>query len=161
MLKVNLIGRLGRDAGVYETSNGSKFVAFTIAVNTKNLGKDVTYWIDIRSFNQNHMRLAQYLKKGKLVQVGGDYNCVINTDKTGVARIANNVNADYISFLNLGNGVKNDEHASTTNDEPQVVQKADADEDAIVMNTPSTTSQVPVSVGAGVSATGETDDLPF
>ena len=164
MLKVNLLGRLGRDAGIYETANGNKFVAFTLAVNTKNLGKDVTYWVDVRSFNQNHIKLVKYLTKGKLLQVGGDYNCNITTDKIGVARISHNVNADYIAFMNLSSPNKSEENATTSaatpNDEPQTHVAAANIEDTIVMNSPTPTPEL-VPVPVGVATSDASDDLPF
>jgi single-strand DNA-binding protein len=136
-------------------------VAFTVAVNTKNLGKDVTYWIDIRSFNQNHIRLASYLTKGKLLYIGGDYNAVITTDKTGVARISHNVNADFINFANLGGASKTDE--STTSASTHTPSSKTSDEDSIVMNTTPLTPPVQemVPVGVGVGASTSEDDLPF
>lgn len=165
MFKVNLMGRLGRNAGVYETSNGNKFVAFTVAVNTKNLGKDVTYWVDVRSFNQHHIRLAQYLTKGKMVQVGGDYNSSITTDKVGVARISHNINADFIMFMNLVSPNKNEDNNTSSSHDTEVSTRATStnDENLIVMNTPPLAPPVQemVPVGVGVGASSNDDDLPF
>ena len=49
MFKVQVMGRLGKDAVIYESSTtGTKFLTFTLAVNTKNLNEDKTYWIDVR-----------------------------------------------------------------------------------------------------------------
>lgn len=164
MFKVNLLGRLGRNAGLFETANGGKFVAFTVAVNTKNLGKDITYWVDVRSFNPNHIKIMSYLTKGKLIQIGGDYNAMITTDKAGVARISHNINADYINFINLGSSNKNDDGTTTstiTNDDIKSEVSVNVNkttEETIVMNTPPVQEMVPVTVGA---ATTTSDDLPF
>ena len=166
MFKAQVLGRLGRDAAVYESANGTQFLAFTLAVNTRNMGKDVTYWIDVRSFNPNHIKLKQYLQKGKILQIGGDINATIDTDKAGVVRINHTLFADYINFVNLG-GSKEGNRATTT-----TATLADADETEVTMgNTPQhTVSQVasesetvvtptPVPVMAGAS--GQGDDLPF
>lgn len=175
MFKTQFLGRLGRNAQVFESANGVKFVGFTVAVNTRNQGKDVTYWIDVRSFNPNHVRLSQYLTKGKIVQIGGDINTGMMTDKLGVVRITHNVIADYITFINLGNGNKSDRE-ETTNDSNEIHEAtapqtdnivetkpkvAKSDDDGITMgNTPSVPQPVAEAVGVGAGSDDD-DELPF
>lgn len=166
MFKAQVLGRLGRDAAVYETANGGKFIAFTLAVNTRNLGKEATYWIDVRSFNPNHLNLCKYLTKGKLLQVGGNYNCGTVTDKSGVVRITHSILADYLDFINLGSGSNNSNKGESTNqvtesDVTTTVPPSTSEEPEIVMNTPTpvvSEESIPVTVNSGVS---ESDDLPF
>lgn len=177
MFKVQVLGRLGRDAQIYESANGTQFVAFTIAVNTKNQGNETTYWLDVRSFNKNHLKLVQYLKKGKIVHVGGNFNCGTATDKLGIVRVNYNIIADYIEFVNLGNGVNNTKNGNSnttaapndivnqvydTSHDVQVRQTTnDADEDSIVMNNSvSTVEKVAVAVPVTAGATDD-EELPF
>lgn len=181
MFKVQTLGRLGRDAQIYEAANGTQFIAFTIAVNTRNQGNETTYWIDVRSFNKNHLKLAQYLKKGKIVQVGGNFNCGTATDKLGIVRVNYNIVADYIEFVNLGTGTNNTKSGnSDTTAAPSEISnqifdnshgvqtsqtKTSVDEDSIVMNSASvqTVEKVAVSVPSMASGARATDDeeLPF
>lgn len=177
MFKVQTLGRLGRDAQIYEAANGTQFIAFTIAVNTRNQGNETTYWIDVRSFNKNHLKLAQYLKKGKIVQVGGNFNCGTATDKLGIVRVNYNIVADYIEFVNLGTGTNNTKssNSDTTATPNDIVNQAydtshdvqvrqttnDADEDSIVMNNSvSTVEKVAVAVPVTAGATDD-EELPF
>lgn len=179
MFKVQILGRLGRDAQIYESANGTQFVAFTIAVNTKNQGNETTYWLDVRTFNKNHLKLVQYLKKGKIVHVGGNFNCGTATDKLGIVRVNYNIIADYIEFVNLGTGVNNTKNGNTTTtaapddnivsqvfaDTSQDVQVRqttnNSDEDSIVMNSPvSTVEKVTVTVPVTAGATDD-EELPF
>jgi single stranded DNA-binding protein len=161
MFKGQILGRLGRDAAVYESANGTQFLAFTLAVNTRNMGKDVTYWVDVRSFHPNHVKLKQYLQKGKIIQVGGDLNATIETDKVGVVRLNQTLFADYINFINLGNSGK-DNNRSTSQGEVVTPQVSD---DEITMG--NTQSQVNPQVEGEISSPvpvmsgGDSDDLPF
>lgn len=161
MFKAQILGRLGRDAAVYESANGTQFLAFTVAVNTRNMGKDVTYWVDVRSFHPNHVKLKQYLQKGKIIQVGGDLNATIETDKVGVVRLNQTLFADYINFINLGNSGK-DNNRSTSESDVVTPQVGD---DEITMG--NTQSQVKPQVGEEISSPvpvmsgGGSDDLPF
>ena len=164
MFKAQVLGRLGRDAAIYETANGGKFIAFTLAVNTRNLGKDTTYWIDVRSFNSSHLNLCKYLTKGKVLQVGGNYNCGTVTDKAGTVRITHSILADYVDFINLGsgsNGNSRSENVAQVAEDVATVPPSTSEEPEIVMNTPTPTvseEAVPVMVGA---STTTSDDLPF
>lgn len=161
MFKGQILGRLGRDAAVYESANGTQFLAFTVAVNTRNMGKDVTYWVDVRSFHPNHVKLKQYLQKGKIIQVGGDLNATIETDKVGVVRLNQTLFADYINFINLGNSGK-DNNRSTSQSDAVAPQEGD---DEITMG--NTQSQVKPQVEEEISSPvpvmsgGGSDDLPF
>ena len=159
MFKAQVIGRLGKDASIYESSTtGVKFLTFTLAVNTKNGSDDKTYWIDVRSFNPNHLKLVSYLTKGKALSIGGDFNTGTMTDKSGTVRITHNMVCDYINFVNIG-GNNGNKSENTNTQTPQVSTTVSPDEEISM-------GKVPVSVGAPtpvpVPATNDEDDeLPF
>lgn len=169
MFKITIIGRLGRDAKVYETANGVKFVAMSVAVNTKNMGNDETYWVDVRSFNQNHIKLAKYLTKGKIIHAGGDFNTGTAIDKTKKVIVTHSLLADFIGFINLGGSFNKTDQQETDNqdsikektDIPSQVSTHITDEDTIVMNSvkPSEEKE-PVMVGVGTSEDDD-NELPF
>lgn len=160
MFKAQVIGRLGKDASIYESSTtGVKFLTFTLAVNTKNGGDDKTYWIDVRSFNPNHLKLVSYLTKGKALSIGGDFNTGTMTDKSGTVRITHNMVCDYINFVNIGgnNGNKSENTSSNT----QTTQASTT----VVPDEEISMGKVPVSVGAPTPTpapeANDSDELPF
>ena len=168
MFKVQILGRLGKDATIYESSStGVKFITFTLAVNTKNLNEDKTYWIDVRSFNPNHLKLKNYLTKGKVLMVGGDFNTGTITDKSGTVRITHSVTCDYISFANIG--TKTDANSSkqtVKHEEEQHSNRSEVDEDNISMGivpvTENLTENIETNGSTENTYSGDIDnELPF
>lgn len=184
MFKAQILGRLGRDAQIFKSANGSEFLTFTLAVNTRNQGSDITYWVDVRSFNPNHLKLHKYLTKGKILQVGGDLNTAMTTDKLGVVRVNHNILSDYITFVNLGskNGEKTADNSSQASEIPNndissqaseipinnisshavathnETKSMNTDEDNIVMNSPVANQ---VHVASTVGSADDDTELPF
>lgn len=160
MLKVQTMGRLAKDAAIYESSTtGTKFLSFTLAVNTKSFNEEKTYWVDVRSFNPNHLKLQKYLTKGKALMVGGDFNTGTMTDKAGTVRITHTVIADFINFANIGGNPKNT--GETTEDEATVTtttHRNTSDDEVSMGSIP----QTPVAVSVSNSNTdADPDELPF
>lgn len=87
MLHVHTIGRIGKDCQVIAGAHGS-FMAMNIAVDDYAKGQNVTTWVKVRSSKENHIRLAEYLTKGRLVLVEGTLSSSLWTDKTGRARFS-------------------------------------------------------------------------
>ena len=73
MLHVHTIGRIGKDCQVIAGAHGS-FMAMNIAVDDYAKGQNVTTWVKVRSNKENHIRLAEYLTKGRLVLVGARFS---------------------------------------------------------------------------------------
>ena len=69
MLYVHTIGRIGKDCQVVTGTHGS-FIAFDIAVDDYAHGNSITTWVRVRSKKENHIRLSEYLTKGRLLLVG-------------------------------------------------------------------------------------------
>ena len=70
MLYVHTIGRIGKDCQVITGTHGS-FIAFDMAVDDYSHGNSVTTWVRVRSKKENHIRLSEYLTKGRLLLIGG------------------------------------------------------------------------------------------
>lgn len=87
MLHVHTIGRIGKDCQVITGTHGS-FMAMNMAVDDYSKGQNVTTWVKVRSSKENHIRLAEYLTKGRLVLVEGTLSSSLWTDKTGRARFS-------------------------------------------------------------------------
>lgn len=117
MNKFILAGRLGKDALVRETSNGNKFLTFTIAENrVVKKGETKTFWYDVTQFNYNE-KLVPYLLKGKYLFVSGELTCDIETGKDNVVRCRRVLNADSISFLDSGKSDGENKDEKPTNSE--------------------------------------------
>ena len=78
MIKVLLIGNLGRDAEVKTFDNGGRVVNFTVASTEKGYTTkdnrqipDKTEWVDCVIKREGMMKVADYLKKGVKVYVEG------------------------------------------------------------------------------------------
>ena len=70
MIHTHVIGRVGKDAEVRKGKKGD-FMSMDIAVDNFVKGEQATTWVRVRSNRANHINLAQYLKKGKLLLVEG------------------------------------------------------------------------------------------
>ena len=70
MLYVHTIGRIGKDCQVITGTHGS-FIAFDMAVDDYSHGNSVTTWVRVRSKKENHIRLSEYLTKGRLLLIEG------------------------------------------------------------------------------------------
>lgn len=99
---VNFCGRLGRNAEVKTTTNGKPFVSFTVATDVFVNGNNETMWLNVSSFNDRDLKLAQYLTKGKLVNICGEYSDRIFTNKNNEQQIARDVRPLRIDFVSVG-----------------------------------------------------------
>ena len=86
MLYIHTIGRIGKDCQVIEGTHGS-FIAFDMAVDDFSHGNAVTTWVRVRSNKENHIRLSEYLTKGRMVLVGGTLSTSLWKDKNGDSQI--------------------------------------------------------------------------
>lgn len=82
MLKLNLAGRLGRDAEVRKTQAGDAICGFAVAVERRNGQNKETVWIDCSLFGKRGEALSQYLTKGTVVAVSGDLSTREHNGKT-------------------------------------------------------------------------------
>ncbi|AOA63298.1 Single-stranded DNA-binding protein [Komagataella phaffii CBS 7435] len=74
LAKMSIIGTIGTDLVPQETSNGKKFVKYSVAVNNKNKnGEQVTSWFNVAVFNDKQIDyMTKYLGKGVKVYVEAD-----------------------------------------------------------------------------------------
>lgn len=97
MKKCTLVGRLGKDARLVDSKNGSKFVSFTMAVNSYMNGKEQTTWFDVISFNFSE-KVVPHLTKGSAVEVFGDFDTRLEIGSDGKPYLRNDVKADWFDF---------------------------------------------------------------
>ena len=80
MLKMQVIGYLGRDAEVIEINPENMAIKFSVA----HTYKDKTVWVECTIFRKpNNLGIAQYLKKGTQVHVDGLPSVHAYTTSTG------------------------------------------------------------------------------
>ena len=87
MIHTHTIGRIGNDCRVITGTHGS-FMAMDIAVDDYSKGQNVTTWVRVKSSRENHIRLAEYLTKGRLVLVDGTLSASLWEDRPGARRCA-------------------------------------------------------------------------
>ena len=115
MEKITLIGRLGRDASVKESQQGTRFLTFTMACDAYRSGESRTHWYDVTSFDPNRYKnMLKYLTKGSSVTVVGDLDADIEEGRDGVTRIRRRVSADSIQFTPGNTSGQTSESKTTT-----------------------------------------------
>ena len=118
MLYVHTIGRIGKDCQVITGAHGS-FIAFDIAVDDYSHGNSVTTWVRVRSKKENHIRLAEYLTKGRLLLIEGTLSASLWKDKSENYQIQLSITADALEFVNAGKRDAADEVPTPPADAPQ------------------------------------------
>ena len=102
MNKVILIGNLTKDPELSETSSGTAFCKFSIAVNRPFANADgdrETDFFNITTWRGQAETCAKYLAKGKKVCVIGSLQNRSYEDKSGVKHTVTDVVASEIEFL--------------------------------------------------------------
>lgn len=164
----NLIvnGRLSADVTRQISKQGSEYINFSIANNEygdekSSDGQPLTQWFRVTSFLPQHVRLAQYLTKGKPITVSGHYsNRLYQNQKTGQWNISNEIIANDI-FFEIGAERQNNGKTATVGVSQE---KLAEDAAAAIEEIPQATSRKKASA-AKVAVTAPTaeedDDLPF
>ncbi|ATZ19084.1 single-strand DNA-binding protein [Williamsoniiplasma somnilux] len=98
MNQVSLIGRITRDLELRDSSNGSKFVGFTLAVSEYRNGNEFTNFIPCVAWEKNAENMVKFVKKGAQVGVTGRIS-VRSNNVNGKYETIVNVNADRVEFL--------------------------------------------------------------
>jgi len=101
MIHTHTIGRIGKDCRVITGTHGS-FMAMDIAVDDYSKGQNVTTWVRVKSSRENHIRLAEYLTKGRLVLVDGTLSASLWEDRNGNSQTQLTITTDSIAFIGAG-----------------------------------------------------------
>jgi single-strand DNA-binding protein len=128
--KAILIGRLGKDAELRYTVNGTAIASFSVATNETfkdKEGKPVeqTYWHKVVAWGKLAEICGQYLKKGGHVCIEGSMKTRSYEDKSGVKRTVTEIVAESMKML----GPKSDSEkteVSTSASETEIHDEADA-----------------------------------
>lgn len=104
MQKVQLIGRLGADPDVRQTTSGIPVANVRLATNenyTNKQGDKVTHteWHRIVFFSRMAETMGAYAKSGRLIYVEGKNRTRKYTDKDGIDRYVTEIVATNMNFL--------------------------------------------------------------
>jgi len=108
--KVILIGNLGKDPELKQTSGGTSVAKFTLATNDRFKDKDGnwqdrTEWHNITCWARLAEIASEYLKKGRSVYIEGSLRTDSWDDKqTGAKRSQTYINASDLVLLGGGRG---------------------------------------------------------
>ena len=92
------IGRLTRDVEMRYTAEGKAVASFTLAVD-RDYGSDTTDFINVIAWERQAETCAEYISKGSLVAVDGRLQIRNYNDKEGNKRIAAEIVAKSVVFL--------------------------------------------------------------
>lgn len=122
MIHTHTIGRIGKDCRVITGTHGS-FMAMDMAVDDYSKGQNVTTWVRVKSNRENHIRLAEYLTKGRLVLVDGTLSASLWEDRNGNSQTQLTITADSIAFIGAGKrdaaGARAEDNAPAPSAAPQ------------------------------------------
>lgn len=100
MIYTHTIGRIGKDCKTITGAHGT-FIAVDMAVDDYSKGQNITTWVRVRSSRENHIRLAEYLTKGRLILVEGTISTSQWKDRQSESHTQISINAS-IAFVNAG-----------------------------------------------------------
>ena len=81
-------------------------MAMDIAVDDYSKGQNITTWIRVRSNKDNHIRLSEYLTKGRLILVDGTLSSSLWKDKNGESQIQSSPSRQRVLPLSIPEGGK-------------------------------------------------------
>lgn len=104
MNQVTLIGNLGRDVEVRETSNGTSVGNMSLATTRKYKNKDdewvdETEWHRVTLWGRDAENAAKYLSKGRQVCIQGRLQTRSYEDKDGNTKYSTEIVCETMKFL--------------------------------------------------------------
>lgn len=117
MQNITIAGRLGRDAETRSTQGGDAVTGFTVAVDYRAGREKATNWWRVSLWGKRGEALAQYLTKGTVVSVSGEFSL---SEYDGKPQL--NIKADQVTLL--GGGQQDDRARSAAGDRQQARGRA-------------------------------------
>jgi single-strand DNA-binding protein len=89
LAKVMLIGNVGRDPEIRQTSNGDSYARFSLATNKVVKGEKQTQWWDITIFDSKKAEIVQsYVSRGNKIYIEGELQTREYQAKDGTTKMA-------------------------------------------------------------------------
>ena len=111
---VAIMGRLGRDPELRQTTTGKNVCSFSIACDRGRKdpnGQNQTDWLDIVAWDKTAEFVCRYFQKGSLIAVDGRLQTRQYQDKNGQTRTATEIVAQNVNFA----GCKESTHPASEN----------------------------------------------
>jgi single-strand DNA-binding protein len=102
MQKFTVIGNIGSDLDLRETSSGTSMVRFSVAVKrnyTRGDGERETDWFDCVAYRNTAESICKYCNKGDKIYLEGTIEIRSYEDNQGIKRKAIDVIVDKTEFL--------------------------------------------------------------
>ena len=154
---MTLIGNIGRDAEIKETSPGNFVITFSVAHTSKRKDKnsglsvDSTTWVRCNYWRkQDQLTIGNYLKKGTQVYVEGLPSCRAYTNQNGEIAASMELLVNEVQLLG---GPRNENEGSTYTPSSQTTSMGQSN--------PASIAGVNQTASSPLPPEGEGDDLPF
>ena len=97
--KVILVGRVGREPDVRQTSTGLKILNLSLATSKKIRGEEQTQWHRVTMYDKVAEIAAQYVRKGTLLYVEGEIKYGKYTNKDNIEQNTTDIVAYQMQIL--------------------------------------------------------------
>lgn len=101
---ITFTGNAGRDAETRFTPSGDAITSFSVALSSGYGDKKLTTWLNCSLFGKRGETLAQYIKKGTLLGVVGEFQARPYTTKDGDEKISLEVRVSDVTLLGKAEG---------------------------------------------------------
>jgi single-strand DNA-binding protein len=95
---LSFTGNAGRDAETRFTASGDAITSFSVALSS-GYGDKITTWLNCSLFGKRGETLAQYIKKGTLLGVVGEFQARPYTTKEGDEKLSLEVRVSDVTLL--------------------------------------------------------------
>ncbi|PPE05872.1 single-stranded DNA-binding protein [Williamsoniiplasma lucivorax] len=132
MNQVSLIGRITNDLELRESTNGTKFLGFTLVVSEYRKDVEHTNFIPCIAWDNNANLMVNYLKKGSLIGLTGRISVRSKQDGGKYETIVN-INVDRVEFLEPKGSKSNDNQFKNSSNTSQksTVDESPSDDQTI------------------------------
>lgn len=109
MNNISIIGNLTRDVELKQTSSGTDYAKFDVAVPSKfksQNGEKKTNFFKCTAFGERGKTIAKFFSKGKPIGITGSMECTTKTADDGSSRSYWELNVENFSFINGANNTE-------------------------------------------------------
>lgn len=99
MENIVIMGNAGQDAEMRYLDSGQHLCQFSVAVNSKKRGEEVTRWYRVTAWGALALTCSDYVRKGMTVGVAGRFSVDDWVGKDGSNRYTLEINANDVRFL--------------------------------------------------------------
>lgn len=104
MNNVNIIGRIARDMELFQSTNGTVYTRFVVAVDRRSAnGQKQADFISCTAFGATAQNLCKFKAKGDLIAVCGSIASSTWTDQNGQKHYSISVRAENVQYLDSRN----------------------------------------------------------